>query len=70
MLACTLTGSPETLRTTLPRFIAETQADELIVTTNIYDHEKRKRSFELLAGVAGLTPKRPEVGSTPTSDSP
>lgn len=54
MLACTLTGSPETLRTTLPRFIAETQADELIVTTNIYDHEKRKRSFELLAEVAGL----------------
>lgn len=55
MLACTLTGSPDTLRSTLPRFIAETRADELIVTTNIYDHAQRKRSFELLAELAALT---------------
>ena len=55
MLACTLTGSPDTLRAALPAFIAETGADELIVTTNIFDHAKRKRSFALLAEVAGLT---------------
>ncbi len=61
MLACTLTGNPHTLRTTLPRFIAETGADELIVTTNIFDHGKRKRSFELLAEVAGLTRASPAI---------
>jgi len=58
MLACTLVGSPATLRDALPRFVAQTRADELIVTSNIFDHTKRKRSFELLAGVAGLPSSR------------
>jgi luciferase family oxidoreductase group 1 len=47
-------GGPETVRRGLEDIIAQTGADELIVTANIYDHEKRKRSFALIAEVAGL----------------
>jgi luciferase family oxidoreductase group 1 len=51
MLACSFVGAPKTLRPALERFIAETQADELIVAAAIYDHEARKRSYSLLAEV-------------------
>jgi luciferase family oxidoreductase group 1 len=47
-------GNPETVRRGLENMIAQTGADELIVTANIYDHEKRKRSFAIIAEVAGL----------------
>ncbi|HWB51637.1 MAG TPA: LLM class flavin-dependent oxidoreductase [Stellaceae bacterium] len=47
-------GGPETVRRGLENMIAQTGADELIVTANIYDHEKRKRSFAIIAEVAGL----------------
>ena len=35
---------------------ARTGADELMVTANIYDHDKRKRSFEIIAEVGGVKP--------------
>ena len=34
-------------------FIARTGADELMVTGSIWDHEKRKRSFEIAAESLG-----------------
>ncbi len=49
MLACTFIGAPDTIRPALERFVEETEADELIVATAIYDHEARKRSYALLA---------------------
>ena len=33
--------------------IARTGASELMVTANIFDHEKRKRSFSIAAGAHG-----------------
>ena len=36
----------------VPR-IRQTGADELMVTANIFDHAKRKRSFEIVAEVHG-----------------
>lgn len=42
-------GSPETVRAGLAQLEADTGADELIVTTNVYDHADRVRSYELLA---------------------
>jgi luciferase family oxidoreductase group 1 len=48
-LACSIVGAPETVRAGLSRFIAETKADELMVTAQIYDHQARLRSFELTA---------------------
>jgi len=49
MLACSFVGSPQTVRRELEAFIERTGVDELMATGPIFDHEARKRSFELLA---------------------
>ena len=49
MLARSFVGSRDTIRAGLEAFLAETQADELIVASAIYDHAARKRSYEILA---------------------
>jgi luciferase family oxidoreductase group 1 len=49
-------GSPKTVRAKLEALIAETRADEVMVTTMIYDHAARKRSYELLAQAFNLRP--------------
>ena len=51
MLACSVVGSPETVRRGLEAFVEETQADELMVAAAIYDHAARLRSYEILAEV-------------------
>ena len=51
-LSCSAVGSPETVRTRLSAFVEEHQPDEIIVTAQIWDHAARKRSYEVLAGVA------------------
>jgi luciferase family oxidoreductase group 1 len=50
-LSCSVTGAPETVRRGLEAFIAETQADELIVSARMFDHAACLRSFEILAEV-------------------
>jgi luciferase family oxidoreductase group 1 len=47
-------GSKSTLRERLRPLIAATRADEVMVTTMIYDHAARRRSYELLAQAFGL----------------
>jgi luciferase family oxidoreductase group 1 len=55
--ACAVVGAPDTVRRGLEDFIGQTGADELMVTANIFDHAKRKRSFEIVAEVhGGMTP--------------
>ncbi|HEU4597268.1 MAG TPA: LLM class flavin-dependent oxidoreductase [Pyrinomonadaceae bacterium] len=44
-------GSPETVRRGLEGFIEQTQADELMLTAQIFDHAARLRSFQLAAEV-------------------
>ncbi|MGK3965568.1 LLM class flavin-dependent oxidoreductase [Sorangium sp. So ce118] len=51
MLSCAAVGSPETVRRGLGAFIERTGADELMVTTMIFDHAARVRSFEITAQV-------------------
>ena len=51
ILASAAVGSPETVRRRLESLIARTQADELILTSQIYDHAARLRSFEIAAGL-------------------
>ncbi|HEY0205823.1 MAG TPA: LLM class flavin-dependent oxidoreductase [Acetobacteraceae bacterium] len=51
MLACSFVGSPETVGRGLQAFVADTGADELMVAANIWDHQARLRSYELLATV-------------------
>jgi len=54
MLACSIVGSPMTVRHGLERFAAYTGADELMVVSAIFDPEARKKSYTLLADIAGL----------------
>jgi luciferase family oxidoreductase group 1 len=50
-------GSPQTVKGKLNALIESTKADEVMVTTMLYGHEARKRSYELLAEVFGLAAK-------------
>jgi len=49
MLTHAFVGSRETVRAGLQRFVAQTQADEVMVATSVFDHDARKRSYEMLA---------------------
>jgi len=53
-LACAIVGDATTVRDGLDAFVRRTAADELMVTANIFEHAKRKRSFEIVAEVAAL----------------
>jgi alkanesulfonate monooxygenase SsuD/methylene tetrahydromethanopterin reductase-like flavin-dependent oxidoreductase (luciferase family) len=55
-LACAIVGAPDAVRSGLADFIRRTGADELMVTANIFDHGKRKRSFEIVAEVRNAMP--------------
>jgi alkanesulfonate monooxygenase SsuD/methylene tetrahydromethanopterin reductase-like flavin-dependent oxidoreductase (luciferase family) len=50
MLARSVVGSPETVCAGLDAFIAETGVDELMIVSDVYDHQTRLRSIELIAG--------------------
>jgi alkanesulfonate monooxygenase SsuD/methylene tetrahydromethanopterin reductase-like flavin-dependent oxidoreductase (luciferase family) len=52
------TGSPDTVVSKLAPLIEATKADELIVTTMLYDHPARRHSYELLADAFGLTKRQ------------
>ncbi|MGE5272904.1 MAG: LLM class flavin-dependent oxidoreductase [Verrucomicrobiota bacterium] len=47
-----IVGSPETVRKQLLGLQERTAADELILTTNVYNHAERLRSYELVAVAA------------------
>jgi len=49
MLARSVVGSADTVRTGLQAFIDETRADELMIVSDLYDHQARLRSVELIA---------------------
>ena len=51
MLRYAVAGAPATVREGLRSFIAETRADELMVTTHIFDPAVARRSLEITAGV-------------------
>jgi alkanesulfonate monooxygenase SsuD/methylene tetrahydromethanopterin reductase-like flavin-dependent oxidoreductase (luciferase family) len=49
-------GTEEQVRAALERVVAETGADELLVTTSTYDRVALRDSFRRLARLAGLRP--------------
>ncbi|MBV6320176.1 LLM class flavin-dependent oxidoreductase [Duganella violaceipulchra] len=56
VLSCSAIGAPDTVRRQLQEFIARTGADELMITSQIFDHAQRLRSYEITAEVRqGLT---------------
>jgi luciferase family oxidoreductase group 1 len=54
-LACSVVGSPETVRRGLEAFVERTRPDEVIVTGQIFDHGARLRSFEIASQVRALS---------------
>jgi luciferase family oxidoreductase group 1 len=54
MLACSVVGGPETIRRGIRNMIDRTNADELMIVSDIFDPKKRLRSFEIIAD-AGLS---------------
>ena len=51
MLSAAVVGAPGTVRDGIAAFVARTGADELMVTSQAFDHRARLRSFELTAAV-------------------
>ncbi len=49
VLSCASIGTPEVVRADLRSFIARTGADELMITSQIFDQSARLRSFEIAA---------------------
>ncbi|MBL0420599.1 LLM class flavin-dependent oxidoreductase [Ramlibacter sp. AW1] len=52
VLSCTAIGSPGTVAREMRAFVERTQADELMVTGQIFDSAARLRSYEIAAQVA------------------
>jgi luciferase family oxidoreductase group 1 len=49
-----IVGSPQTVKTEIERKVAESGADEVMITTTVWDYGFRLRSFRLLAEAFGL----------------
>ncbi|MGZ3411798.1 MAG: LLM class flavin-dependent oxidoreductase [Xanthobacteraceae bacterium] len=49
-------GSPAAVHARLSPLLEATQADELMITTMVYDHAARRHSYELMAKEFGLRP--------------
>jgi len=52
MLKYAVVGAPGTVREGLDQLVSTTQADEVMVVSNVYDHAKRVRSYEIVAEMA------------------
>ena len=50
-LASAAVGSPDTVRRGIEAFVARTGADELMITSQIFDHAARLKSFEITSEV-------------------
>lgn len=51
MLACTFVGSKATIAADMQQFLDQTQVDEVMATSHIFDHQARLRSYEILSEV-------------------
>ena len=49
MLGCSIVGDPETVRAGIGQLLKQTAADELMIVSDIFDHNKRLHSFDLIA---------------------
>ncbi|ARI78981.1 LLM class flavin-dependent oxidoreductase [Halobacillus mangrovi] len=50
-LGASIIGGPETVKEKLENFQAETEADEMMIISQIYDHSARIRSYEIVAEI-------------------
>jgi luciferase family oxidoreductase group 1 len=49
VLSCSAVGSPTTIKAAIETFVERTGADELMITSQIFDHQARLRSYEIVA---------------------
>ncbi|GAB3320443.1 LLM class flavin-dependent oxidoreductase [Hymenobacter humi] len=54
MMAYSYIGGPATIQQGLQAFVADTQVDELLAVSHIYDHAARLHSYELLAAMGKM----------------
>ena len=61
VLACSAIGAESTVRARVADFIARTRPDELMITSQIFSHEARLRSYQIAAAVRdSLQSARPQ----------
>jgi hypothetical protein len=53
VLSCTAIGGAERVRQGIEAFAQRTQADELMITSQVFDHAKRLASYEITARCVG-----------------
>ena len=53
MARCAAVGNADMIEEQIKKFLKETEADELIIVSSIFDHKARLHSYELTAEVAG-----------------
>ena len=51
-----IVGGPEKVKERLHALAEATRADELMITTMVYDHGARRRSYEILAEAFAIAP--------------
>ena len=61
--ACTAAGSPAAVLRRMEEFVDRTGVDELMVASQIFDHEARVRSFEIAMDVWSSRPASPAPGA-------
>ena len=49
-LSCSFMGTVDQVAKGLAEFVARTGADELMVVSQVFDHDARLRSYELISG--------------------
>jgi luciferase family oxidoreductase group 1 len=55
MLSGSAIGAPETVRASIEAFVARTGADELMITSHIYDPAARLKSYEIAAAIGEMS---------------
>ena len=58
-------GSPSTVQGRLMPLVEATKADEVMITSMIFDHAARRHSYQLLADAFGLTAEAPALAAAP-----
>ena len=52
--ASTIVGDKDIVREKLLSFLEETKANEVVINSQIYDHEARKKSYDIVADIMQL----------------
>jgi alkanesulfonate monooxygenase SsuD/methylene tetrahydromethanopterin reductase-like flavin-dependent oxidoreductase (luciferase family) len=60
-LGAAIVGSDATVKAGLEKLVSDTEADEVIVVTDAYDHEDRLQSYRRVASIARKADVTPTV---------